>query len=77
MRFSGDKDTVYFARMQSIKTDYTADETVFNSIEKIADKIEDIQSKMKSIRIDKSEIPLLCNVYGDPNVNKKLPQCKF
>jgi Helicase conserved C-terminal domain len=74
--FSSDKSTVYFARMQSIKTDYTADESVFNSIEKIADKIEDIQNKMKTIRIDKSEIPLLCNVYGDTG-NKNLKSCKF
>lgn len=75
--FSGDKDTVYFARMQSIKTDYTADESVFNSIEKIADKIQDIQNKMKTIRIDNSELPLLCNVYGDTNPNKDLKSCKF
>lgn len=72
--FSGDKEVIYFARMQSIKTDYTADECVFNGIEKIADKIEDIQHKMKTIRIDNSDIPMLCNVYGDTQ-NKKLKKC--
>jgi hypothetical protein len=74
--FKGDKENIYFKRMNDVSNDYTPDETIFNHINSIASKIEDIQDKMKTIRIDdKKDIEVLCNIYGIPNSKKNLPNC--
>lgn len=73
--FATDMTTIYFAKTYMVESDYTPDDCVFNELEKISGKINDFSKKMKALKIDNSEIPLICNVYGDPHPNKSLKRC--
>lgn len=73
--FAGSKDIIYFARYTSSMGDFTPDDTYYNQLEYLSNKIIDFNKKMQELRIDNKDIKMTCNVYGEINPVKKLKKC--
>lgn len=74
--FAGDKETVYFARYKSYMADFTPDDSFYNQLEYLANKIKDFNKKMETLRIDNNNnIKRTCNVYGEIDMVRGLKKC--
>lgn len=71
--FSGAMDRL--VRYTPFNANYTPDDQINNFHTKIDNQIKEFRKTIKTLSIDNSEIPLHCNVYGDPNPNKNLKKC--
>lgn len=71
--FSGGMDRL--VRYSYFNTNYTPDDQINNFHTKIDNQIKEFRKTIKQLSIDNSEIPMYCNVYGDPSPNKKLKKC--
>lgn len=71
--FSGAMDRL--VRYTPFDKNYTPDDQINNFHTTIDNQIKEFRKTIKTLSIDNSEIPLHCNVYGDPNPNKNLKKC--
>lgn len=71
--FSGGMERL--VRYSYLDTNYTPDDQINNFHTKIDNQIKEFRKTIKQLSIDNSEIPMYCNVYGDPQPDKKLKKC--
>lgn len=73
--FNTDVTVSYFTKFAGLSDSMTADDIVEKSIKVLTNKIEEFNSVMDKIKVDNSEIPLTCNIFGQKTIDKKLKSC--
>jgi Helicase conserved C-terminal domain len=73
--FNTDVTVSYFTKFAGLSDSMTSDDIVEKSNKVLTNKIEEFNSVMDKIKVDNSEIPLTCNIFGQKTNDKKLKSC--
>lgn len=73
--FNTDTTVSYFTKFSGLSQNMSPDDFIEGTNRKLTNKIEDFNSVMDKVKIDNSEIPLTCNIFGQKTIDKKLKSC--